>query len=577
MIDLIKLKWKKYLLGVFVLVVVDLGQLVVPIIIAIIIDKIANFQTNQKELFNYFLILLNLALIVAFLRFFWRFFIVGASREIERDLRTKIYEHILKLHIGYFNEKRTGDIMAKATNDLEAIRMALSMGIIAISDAIIYTSFSIVAMFLISYKLTLISIIPLILLAPISLIFGKIIYEKFKKVQDIFGELSEKVRETFEGINVIKAYTREKEFLNNFKKESLTYLRANVDLAKSWGLYEPIIKLLSGISIVIILLIGGYFVIRNEITIGQLTAFFAYLNMLIWPMLGIGWGINLFQRANASYLRIKELLNEKPQIYIKPNSHQKEIIGNIKVRNLSFAYDDKKVLEDITFEVKNSQSVGIIGKIGSGKSTLLKILMRLYNPPPGSVFIDDVDILDWDFYELRKYIGYVPQEAFLFSMTIRENILLGKPDATEREIWEIIEIVDFKKDIEKFPMGLDTMLGERGITLSGGQRQRLALARALIKKPKILLLDDTFSALDNETENNILRNLKTYFEDMTTIIVSHKVSAIMDCDYIIVLEQGKIKEFGTHQELMEIKGYYYNMYNLQKFANIKHGAEIYTG
>ncbi|MEO0213502.1 MAG: ABC transporter transmembrane domain-containing protein, partial [candidate division WOR-3 bacterium] len=231
MIDLIKLKWKKYLLGVFVLVVVDLGQLVVPIIIAIIIDKIANFQTNQKELFNYFLILLNLALIVAFLRFFWRFFIVGASREIERDLRTKIYEHILKLHIGYFNEKRTGDIMAKATNDLEAIRMALSMGIIAISDAIIYTSFSIVAMFLISYKLTLISIIPLILLAPISLIFGKIIYEKFKKVQDIFGELSEKVRETFEGINVIKAYTREKEFLNNFKKESLTYLRANVDLA----------------------------------------------------------------------------------------------------------------------------------------------------------------------------------------------------------------------------------------------------------------------------------------------------------------------------------------------------------
>jgi len=577
MFQLIKLKWYKYLVGLFVLLIVDLGQLVVPIIIAIVIDKIAKFEITQKELLNYFIILIALALIVAFLRFFWRLFIVGSAREIERDLRKKIYEHILKLHIGYFNEARTGDIMAKATNDLEAIRMALSMGIISISDAIIYTSFSIIAMFIISYKLTLISIIPLILLAPISLIFGKVIYQKFKKVQDIFGELSEKAREALEGIAVIKAYTREDEFSRNFKKESLNYLKANIDLAKSWGLYEPIIRTLSGLSILIVLFLGGYWVLKNEMSIGQLTAFFAYLNMLVWPMLGIGWGINLFQRANASYKRVNELLNEKPIVFSKENSYKNEIYGNIEIRNLNFAYDDKLVLRNISFKVQKGQRIGIVGRIGSGKSTILKILVRLYNPPEKSVFIDGIDINDWDLYTLRNYIGYVPQESFLFSLTIRENMLISKPDATDREIWEALEIADIKKDVEKFPHKLDTIIGERGITLSGGQKQRLALARALLKKPKILLLDDTFSAVDNETEDNILRNLKTYMNELTTIIVSHKVSAVLDCDYIIVLENGTIKEIGTHEELLEIKGFYYNMYNMQKFSEVKHGTEIYTG
>ncbi len=577
MIDLIKLKWLKYSIGLFTLLIVNLGQLVVPIIIAFIIDKIANFQINQRELFKYFVLLILLALTVAILRFFWRLFIVGASREIERDLRTKIYNHILKLHVGYFNDKKTGDIMAKATNDLEAIRMALSFGIIAISDAIIYISFSITAMFIISFKLTIISIIPLVLLVPISFIFGKVIYEKFKKVQDIFGELSERVRESFEGINVIKAYNREREFLNKFKKESLNYLRANVELAKSWGLFDPVITLLSGISIVIILLIGGYFVINREITIGQLTAFFAYLNMLIWPMLGIGWGINLFQRANASYSRINELIQEKPNIVIKTNSYENEVIGNISIRNLYFGYEENKyVLNNVSFDIRAHDHVGIIGRIGSGKSTLLKVLMRLYSPPDKTVFIDNVDINDWNLYKLREFMGYVPQESVLFSMTIRENILISKPNASDKEIWEVIEVVELKKEIEKLPNLLDTIIGERGITLSGGQKQRLALARALIRKPKILLLDDTFSAVDNETESKILKNLKIYLKDTTTIIVSHKISAIMDCDYIIVLENGRIKELGTHQELMKLGGYYYNMYNLQKFAQFGYGSEVYS-
>ena len=571
MIELIKLRWKKYLIGSIILVIVDLGQLIVPIIIAIVIDKIAKLEITPKELFNYLLILISIALGVAFLRFFWRFFIVGAAREIERDLRKKIYEHVLKLHVGYFNENRTGDIMAKATNDLEAIRMALSMGIVSLSDAIIYTSFSIIAMFLISFKLTLISIIPLILLAPISFVLGRIIEKKFRKVQDIFGDLSEKARETLEGINVVKAYAREDEFSRNFKKISLNYLKANMELARSWGLYEPVIRILAGISIIIVLCFGGYWVIKGEITIGKITAFFAYLNMLIWPMLAIGWSINLFQRGVASYKRVIELLNEKPEIFSKPNSYKGTIRGNIKFSNLTFYYDNKKVLDNINFEINEGQKVGIIGRIGSGKSTILKILIRLYNPPRNSVFIDGIDINDWDLFTLRNEIAYVPQESYLFSTTIRENILIGNPNASDKEIWEVLELADIKKDIEKLPYGLDTIIGERGITLSGGQKQRLALARALIKKPKILLLDDTLSAVDNETENNILKNLQNYMKDKTVIIVSHKISAVMDCDFIIVLENGRIIEIGTHDQLMKLGGFYYNTYSMQKY-----GSEIYS-
>ncbi|MDT7879600.1 MAG: ABC transporter ATP-binding protein [Candidatus Hydrothermia bacterium] len=571
MIELIKLKWKKYLLGSLILIVVDLGQLIVPIIIAIVIDKIAKFNITSEELFKYFLILILIAFGVAFLRFFWRFFIVGAAREIERDLRKKIYKHVLKLHVGYFDENKTGDIMAKATNDLEAIRMALSMGIVSLSDAIIYTSFSIVAMFLISYKLTLMSIIPLILLAPISFVLGKIIEKKFRKVQDTFGDLSERARETLEGINVVKAYTREEEFLMNFKKISLNYLKANMDLARTWGLYEPIIRILAGISIIIVLGFGGYWVIKGEITIGKITAFFAYLNMLIWPMLAIGWSINLFQRGIASYKRVIELLNEKPLIFSKPNSYKGSIVGNIKFSNLTFYYDNKKVLDNVSFEIKNGQKVGIIGRIGSGKSTILKILIRLYNPPKNSIFIDGIDINEWDLFTLRNEIAYVPQESYLFSTTIRENILIGNPKANDEEIWEALELADIKKDIEKLPYGLDTIIGERGITLSGGQKQRLALARALIKRPKILLLDDTLSAVDNETENNILRNLQKYMSNMTVIIVSHKISAVMDCDFIIVLENGRIKEMGTHEELIKLGGFYYSTYSMQKY-----GTEIYS-
>jgi ATP-binding cassette, subfamily B, multidrug efflux pump len=571
MIELIKLKWKKYLLGSLILIVVDLGQLIVPIIIAIVIDKIAKFNITTEELFKYFLILILIAFGVAFLRFFWRFFIVGAAREIERDLRKKIYEHVLKLHVGYFDENKTGDIMAKATNDLEAIRMALSMGIVSLSDAIIYTSFSIVAMFLISYKLTLISIIPLILLAPISFVLGKIIEKKFRKVQDTFGDLSERARETLEGINVVKAYTREEEFSRNFKKISLNYLKANMDLARTWGLYEPIIRILAGISIIIVLCFGGYWVIKGEMTIGKITAFFAYLNMLIWPMLAIGWSINLFQRGIASYKRVIELLNEKLLIFSKPNSYKGSIVGNIKFSNLTFYYDNKKVLDNVSFEIKSGQKVGIIGRIGSGKSTILKILIRLYNPPKNSVFIDGIDINEWDLFTLRNEIAYVPQESYLFSTTIRENILIGNPKANDEEIWEALELADIKKDIEKLPYGLDTIIGERGITLSGGQKQRLALARALIKRPKILLLDDTLSAVDNETENNILRNLQKYMSNMTVIIVSHKISAVMDCDFIIVLENGRIKEMGTHEELIKLGGFYYSTYSMQKY-----GTEIYS-
>ncbi len=564
---LIKYKWRYYLLGAIALLLVDGAQLIIPLVVGKAIDRIATFQITPAQLFGYFLVLAGLGLFIAVVRFFWRWFIIKPAREIQRDLRQKIYRHLLYLDVEVFHRMKTGDIMAKATNDLEAVRMAISFGLIAISDTIIYTTFALVAMLSISPRLTLITMTPLLAIAPASLFFGRAIHRRFRRVQDLFGKLSEFVRETLEGIHVVRAFAKEDEFSRQFRRLNDVYLKANIDLVKVWGAFFPLITMLSGFSIAVLLLWGGISTIEMGISIGQFVAFLTYLNMLVWPMMGIGWSINMFQRGSASYRRIKELLSIPPREY--RGRYRGRVRGNVRFEHLHFSYDGKReVLRDITFEVKEGQTVGILGRIGSGKSTLVKLLLRLYEPPHGTIFVDGVDVRDWDLRDLREGMAYVPQESFLFSMTIRENLLFGNPDATEEEIIEACKIADVWKDIERMPDGLDTMVGERGITLSGGQKQRLSIARAILKRPKILILDDAFSAIDSETEKAIIERLRDYIEGITTFIISHRIASTKDAHLIIVMEKGMIAEMGTHDSLVRKGGIYYNIWKMQTLAGV---------
>ncbi len=567
LLGLIKLRWKYYLLGAIALLIVDGLQLIIPMVVGRVIDRIATFQITAHQLFEYFLLLAGLGFIIAVIRFFWRWFIIKPAREIQRDLRQEIYRHLLYLDVEVFHRMKAGDIMAKATNDLEAVRMAISFGLIAISDTIIYTSFALVAMLSISPRLTLITMTPLLAIAPASLFFGRAIHRRFRRVQDLFGRLSEFVRETLEGIHVVKAFAKEDEFSHKFRRLNDTYLRANIDLVKVWGAFFPLITMLSGFSIAILLLWGGISTIEMGISIGQFVAFLTYLNMLVWPMMGIGWSVNIFQRGSASYRRIRELLSTPPKEY--GGRYRGKVRGKVRFQHLHFSYDGKReILKDISFEVEEGQSVGILGRIGSGKSTLVKLLMRLYEPPHGTIFVDGVDVRDWDLRDLREGMAYVPQESFLFSMTIRENLLFGNPDATEDEIIEACKIADVWKDIERMPHGLDTVVGERGITLSGGQKQRLSIARAILKRPRILILDDAFSSIDSETEKAIIERLRNYIEGITTFIISHRIASMKDAHLIIVLERGRIAEMGTHNSLIEAGGIYYNIWKMQTMAGV---------
>ena len=567
LLKLIKYKWKYYILGAIALILVDGLQMLVPMIVGRAIDRIATLQMTQEELLRYFLILLSLGISIAVIRFFWRWFIIKPAREIQRDLRQRIYRHLLYLDVEVFHRMKTGDIMAKATNDLEAVRMAISFGIIAISDTIIYTSLALIAMLSISPYLTGITLVPLLLIAPSALVFGRLIYRRFRRVQDLFGKLSEFVRETLEGIYVVKAYAKEEEFSGLFRRMNDRYLKANIDLVKVWGSYFPLITMLAGFSIAVLLLWGGIATIHNRISIGDFVAFLTYLNMLVWPMMGIGWSINMFQRGAASYRRIQELLSIPPKEF--SGRHRGRVRGDVEFRNLTFSYDgENPVLKDITFHIREGETVGILGRIGSGKSTLVRLLLRLYEPPHGTVFVDGVDVREWNLRDLREGMAYVPQESFLFSMTIRENLLFGNPDATEEEIIEACRIADIWKEIERMPAGLDTVIGERGITLSGGQKQRLSIARAILKKPRILILDDAFSSLDSETEKAIISRLREYIKGITTFIISHRIASIKDAHLIIVLERGQIREMGTHEELIALEGIYYNIWRMQTLAGV---------
>ncbi len=563
------LLWKKkgkVLVGVFFLFIIDGAQLIVPLILRRAIDNLAQGIATFASITTYALWLVGIALFVAFFRFFWRYFLMGASRESERELRDRIYAHVMRLHAGFFSEARTGDIMALATNDAEAVRMAIGMGVVAAADAAIMGLFSLGAMLWISPSLTLYTAIPLAATTVVVLFFGKAIFNRFKAVQEAFADITERVRETISGIRIVKAFVQEDGEISSYRELNEDYIKKNMSLVKIWGFFWPLVTFFAGSATALVIWQGGAKAITGSISLGDVVAFMNYLWILVWPMIAIGWVTNLLQRGSASMKRIQELLDTEPEITEAARPFRAPVKGRVEFRGLTFSYSEgaEPVLRDITLDLEEGMTLGIVGRTGSGKTTLVSVLPRLFDPPPGTVFVDGVDVREWSLEALRGAIGFVPQEAFLFSATIRENIAFFNPDAPEDSIIEAAKAADIWREIEEMPDSLETVVGERGVTLSGGQRQRVALARALIKDPRILILDDTLSAVDFETEERILENLRAFLPGRTGLIISHRLSAVAEADLIIVLKDGRIVEKGTHEELLRLGGIYGKTWELQQ-------------
>jgi len=556
---------KKALLGgVVALIGVDGLQLLVPQIFRKLIDSLAQGTADSALVWRMGFSIVAIALGMAFFRFFWRIFIVGASRRLERDLRAEFYSHLQKLPAQYYDKTKVGDLMAHATNDINAVRMAAGMATIASFDALFMSVASVIMLLLIDWRLTLITMIPLPFITLLVTRFGRMLHDRFESVQKAFSGLTEKTQESFSGIRVIKAYGDEQSERKLLSEKAGKCVHENIRLTRIWGFMQPLVMGLAMMSSSILLMVGGRAVIGGSISLGQFVAFSSYLAMLTWPMMAIGWVVNLLQRGAASMGRLEKIMNIKPAIADGPVSDQPE--PAIEVKGLSYTYPgtDAEVLSDISFTIPASSTVGIVGRTGSGKTTLVELLMRLYDPPAGTVFIDGIDIRQRELKEVRGLFGYVPQETFLFALSIADNISFGVDSLPLETVKHLAELAEIHSEIEGFSRGYETMVGERGITLSGGQKQRIAIARSLAVSPSILVLDDSLSAIDTETESAILEKLKAEISGLTNILIAHRISTVQHADLILVLDHGKLVEKGTHAELLKKNGYYSELYRMQQ-------------
>ena len=558
-------KHKKALfLGIVALVGVDGLQLLVPQVFRKLIDALAQGSADSSLIWRMGFSIVAIALGMAFFRFFWRIFIVGASRKLERDLRSEFYSHLQKLPAQYYDKTKVGDIMAHATNDINAVRMAAGMATIASFDAIFMSLASIFFLISIDWRLTLITMIPLPFITLLVTRFGGMLHDRFESVQKAFSSLSDKIQESFSGIRVIKAYGDEFSEEKLLAEKADKCVKENIRLTKIWGFMQPLVMGLAMMSSSILLMVGGRAVIGGEISLGQYVAFSSYLAMLTWPMMAIGWVMNLLQRGAASMGRLEKIMETIPAI--RDGACATDPEPSIEVKGLSFTYPetDVQVLKDISFNLPASSTLGIVGRTGSGKTTLVELLMRLYDPPSGTVFIDGVDVREREVNKVRGLFGYVPQETFLFALSIADNIAFGNPKLPVETIKHLAELSEIDTEIEKFNKGYETMVGERGITLSGGQKQRIAIARALAVSPSVLVLDDSLSAIDTETESAILGKLKKEISGLTNILIAHRISTVQHADNIIVLDKGALVEQGTHSELLAADGYYTELYRMQQ-------------
>ena len=536
----------------------------------------------RHELMIYCLLMLAIAGSKGIFQFLTRWLVIGVSREIEYDLRNDLFRHLEGLSYSYYQKTRTGDIMARATNDLNAVRMLLGPAIMYSANTIVFTAAALFFMWRTSPHLTLYAFVPLPLASILIQYFGRRIHERFERIQAQFSDISALAQENFSGARVIRAYVQEEPEIARFEKSNQEYVERSLPLARLMGMLWPSLEIMLGFAIVLVLWLGGREVLLHRMTLGQFTAFYTYIVQLTWPVIALGWVINIFQRGTASMGRINEILAAQPEITNEnaaPDLQDREVItGEIELRNLNFSYNGVPVLEEINLHIPAGSSLAIVGPTGSGKTTLVNLIPRIYDaapgPPtrpvlagrggaPGSVLLDGRPIREYPLETLRRNIGFVPQETFLFSDTVRGNIAFGAESATDEEVRAAAEAASIAADIEGFPAQYETIVGERGITLSGGQKQRTAIARAIIRNPRILILDDALSSVDTYTEERILNHLRQIMRGRTTIFISHRVSTVQAADKIAVLHQGRIVEVGTHDELLARNGYYTDLYNKQ--------------
>jgi ATP-binding cassette subfamily B protein len=546
-------------LGVLCLILKDLAQVSQPLMIGRAVDSLSGAVSGRAstQFLRYVAYLLAFALLKGVFQFGMRVILIGISRDVEYDLRNDLFAHLTGLAPDYYGRTRTGDIMARATNDLNAVRMMLGPGLMYWGETSLTFVLAITVMMKVDWRLALYAMMPAPAVSLAMVYSGRVIHARFERIQEMFSDISSRVQENLSGVRMVRAFVQEKAEMRRFAELNREYIAQNLKLVRIQAIFEPTMEVLIGATFLLVLLMGGRDVLRNRISLGSFVMFNTYMGMLVWPMIALGWVVNLMQRGSASLGRINQILAERATIHAPENPVRlAKVAGEIEFRAVTVSYGSGPVLDAVNLRIRAGETVAVVGHTGSGKTTLVGLVPRLMDPTGGAVLLDGVDLRELDPAELRRQIGFVPQETFLFSATVGENIAFGVENATEEQIYRAAEIAGLAGDIESFAAGYLTMVGERGITLSGGQKQRAAIARAILRDPRILILDDALSSVDTLTEERILTHLAGVMRGRTVILISHRVSTVRQADRIVVLEGGRIVEQGTHAELIANGGYY---------------------
>jgi ATP-binding cassette subfamily B multidrug efflux pump len=555
---------KRYVVGLLTLAISQLVGVIIPLIIKAGIDGLSRSAPARRLLF-YAGLMLGVALVKAVFQFWMRWILIGISRDVEYDLRNGLFAHLEKLSQRYYNETRTGDLMSKLTNDLNAVRNLVGPGIMYSASTLVVGVATIALMVHLDWRLTLLALIPLPVVSILVKVFGQKIHDRFERIQALYSELTERVRENLSGVRVVRAFCQEEPEMALFDGMNREMVRRNKGLIWISSFLWPVLALMFSVAFMLILIVGGRHVLSGRITVGTLAAFNVYMMYLIWPIIALGWVTNLVQRGLASLTRLWQIFLAQPDIDDRAAAPEPigTIRGEIEFRNLNFAYNGRPVLKNVNLHIPAGRTVAVVGETGAGKSTLVGLIPRLWDAPEGTLLIDGVPVRQIPLEMLRRHIGFVPQETFLFSDSILENVKFGAPEATLAEAERAAAVANILPEIQSFPKGFETVVGERGLTLSGGQKQRTAIARALIRDPRILILDDALSSVDTGTEEKILQELSGVVAGRTTLLISHRVSTVQNANEIVVLRDGEIVERGTHTELLANDGYYAELYRRQ--------------